>query len=249
VLLYLNNFSFESAEPPRLIASEEIGENFVNIISTKKGLKNLKGVNEAHLAWIRELAQKTGARKIFTDSQFSKAIEEEIKFIKANIKEEDFEIVNDLYKKLLKELKDKEFLFSFVNREFDYYEFLSHKEKNFVIDWEYAKEYFPPIFDVFELLLSGGSFNKKLNYVEMHIQNIKEIFLNSKEGPKNIIKQFLSEWKMDNKDSYYFFILFIIDQLCKFISSGSLKDSDIMLNILKIIYTEYSNLEENWLKI
>jgi len=216
-LRYLNNFSFESAEPPRLIASEEIGKNLVNIISTKEGLKNFKGVTEAHLAWIKELAQKTGKRMKFEDSLFAREMDKEMEFVKSKLNEKDLELVEYFYKKAKKALQDKEFVFSFISWDFDYYEFLRHKTKNLVVDWEYAREEYPSLFDVFSLLLSER---------RGWLRDLKIILRNKKTAA--IVGDFLREWRISKEDVYPFFLLFLIDRLLQ----SSQKDKETIIQFL-----------------
>lgn len=219
-LRFLKQPPFKSAEVPRVLLSAYFGDNLVNAVSTKSGLKNFKGVSNKHIEWIKELAKETGAKKSFKDSSFATVIKEKMELIKNRISRDDFLVVNRFYEEAVEALNDKEFIFSFVNREFDCHELLHHKNKNLVIDWEHAREEFPPLFDVFSLLLSEG---------EGWLQDLEAIFFYKNKKSDRIIGEFLREWGISGENAYFMFLLFLFDRL----SASSEKDTETILQFLK----------------
>lgn len=248
-LNFLNSFSFESAESPSVIFSGYFEKNLINMISSKDELKNFKGIDRAHIRWIEELAEKTGSKKIFKDSIFSKIIKEEIGLMKDKLDKAEFGLIVSFYEKAVNFLLEKEFLFSFVNGEFDFHELLFNGKKNFVIDWEQSQNDFPPIFDVYNLILSDNVNSPKgRDYKEMHIKNITSAFFEGNEKREKMIGYFLRKWSISKKDAYLFFILFLIDRVYNFIFSGSGRDGEIILKFLSEMEKNKEKYEGGWIK-
>lgn len=245
-LRFLEKFSFHNAETPRVLFNNYFGDNLVTVISSKDGLRNFKDVSDEHIAWVKELVEKTGMLKRFKDSLFAKTLNEGMRFIKSKLDKENFELVNYFYEKAIKALSEKEFIFSFVNREFDHHELLRHKEKNLVIDWEHAREEFPPLFDVYGLLLSGG-YLKGQDYVEMHVRSLEAILFGGNRKSSKIVFDFLREWGISREDAYYAFLFFLIDRLYLFLRMDSYRDGEIVTHFLKRMYDNESRYDKGWL--
>lgn len=229
-LHFLEKIKFESAEPARLLANGYFENCLINIISSKGGLENFRGVSQDHLSWIEELARKTGAIKKFDDSEFARILGEEMDFLKKRLNGAEFDSVFKIYEEMIQVVAGKSLLLSFVNREFDYYELLHHNSINLVIDWEHAQEGFPPIFDVFSLLLSDGQLiSSKNDYVDMHVINLKRVFFLERPRDREIIRRFSQSWKMSRDDVVAMFVFFLIDRLCLFLRLDSGRDSDSIM--------------------
>jgi hypothetical protein len=246
-LRFLEKLSFENAETPGVIASDYSGPHLVEIISSKRGLKNFKGINEAHTGLIKEIAEKTGKRKLFKDSFFFQAIQQEFSFIKNKLNESEFFAVRYFYEKAMRLLENKNFLFSFARREFAYFELLSGKDKNFCVDWEHSREEFPPFFDLYNLLLSEQPCRKG-DFSEMHARNIEIVFFEKGGKAKGIIKKFLNYWNISAEDSYLFFLLYLVDQLHIYLHVDSYESGAIVTKFFKKMYDNESGYEKKWLK-
>ncbi|HDY73031.1 MAG TPA: hypothetical protein ENH86_00455 [Candidatus Jorgensenbacteria bacterium] len=249
-LRFLKQFPFKSAEVPSVLLSNYFGDNLVTVISSKNGLRNFKSVSNEHIEWIKELAKETGVKELFKDSSFAIVIKGEMELIKNKIGKDDFWIVNQLYEEAVKSLSDKEFIFSFTNRDFDYHELLHHKDGNLVIDWEYAHAKFPPLFDVYSLLLSEGARGNG-DYVEMHVRNLEATFFRENRKTSEIVVNFLRKWGIKKDDAYFVFLFFLVDRLYLSLYVGSYRNSEpanseIAVQFLKKIHNE-PKYQENWL--
>lgn len=248
-LIFLKKFQFKNAETPKLIASGYLNEYFINLISTKIGLKNSKREAMLHFEWIEELAEKTGKNIKFKDSLFAKEMEKEIKFIKKKLDKNSFNLIMSFYEDSLGQLIEKNFLFSFINREFDYHEFLYCERKGFVIDWEYARLFFPPIFDVYNLVLSKNvNILKENSYSKIHIKNFNSVFFNGNKKSEKAVNYFLRRWLISREDAYSFFILFLIDKIYSFIFSESREDEKVVLEFLHEIKNNGLEYKRRWIK-
>jgi thiamine kinase-like enzyme len=102
-----------------------------------------------------------------------------------------------------------------------------------VIDWEYAKKEFPPLFDLYNLLLSEGP-QKDSDYVTMHIRRINKVFFNNRKT-SDIVKKFLKEWHINELEAFVFFILFLIDLLFIYLKANSYLDSMAVIKFLNTL--------------
>lgn len=234
-LRYLQHFSFETAEPPRIISSSYFGNNFINVISSKRGLENFRGVTNAHFLWIKELAEKTGKRIRFEDALFFKEINNEMQLMQNKLEQKDFALIRHFYQQAIEELNGKQLIFSFINWDFDYYELLRHKEKNLAIDWEHAKNEFPPAFNIFSLFLSMAK--------RQYFKDVEQIFFGSNTKNNKVIESLLRQVGVENKDGYFFFFLFIIDRFC----NSSVKDQTVLSNFLNEVRNNETKYKRKWL--
>ncbi len=245
-LRFLDGFTLERAAPPRLLSNDYFKNHLVVILSTKSGLKTFEGVSGAHINWVKELAEKTGQRKVFKSSLFAQAIEEGMELIGNKLKKEDFEAVKYFYKKAKDALWEKEFLFSFTNGEFTRFGLFWHKDKNMVIDWELARDEFPPIFDVYNLLISYGP-HKRGGYVEIYLRNLETMFFKKNNKTKATLGKVLHWWQISREEAYFYFILFLIDQLYTGLYLNAHRLVEKVVNVFRCMYNKNSRYKKNWL--
>lgn len=243
---FLEEFSFKSAEPPSILMSRYFGDYFVMALSSKKNLKNYKKSGKAHIDWIKELVDKTGKRKIFKDSFFAHEMEREINLIKNRVDEENTELVEYFYKQARRALWEKEFIFSFVNREFAYWELLRHKDKNLVIDWEHARNDFPPIFDVYSLLMNDWPCEYK-DYVKTYTCSLETLFFIRNKRVNNILEKLFNEWEISKEEAYSFFLLFLVDQLYICLHVNHKRSAERVITFLSKIYKDENHFRDKWL--
>ena len=103
-------------------------------------------------------------------------------------------------------------------------------DKLFVVDWEHARFDFPPIFDFYSLFLSLPGFG----YQEFFSKKIKY----AKE-----MKDFL---KLDSNSAFWFFWLFLIDQLYLQFSIGAKESGEKILNFLEGVIENEKYYKDNW---
>lgn len=196
---------------PEVLAKGSFKNSLVVILSSPKNLKNSYSITRRHIDFLKQLTEKTGRRTLFSDSDFYHQLQEEISFLKLKLPDK-FQLVEHFYNKAVQGLKDKTFTFSLVKREFPFFEMMKLRDKFFVIDWEQGRMNFPAIFDLFSLMVSAGRF-KKGDYAETYRKNLEDIFFKTNKKTKLFLSRLLPAWGMNQNDAYYFFLLFLIDQL------------------------------------
>ena len=109
-----------------------------------------------------------------SESQSRYSIVERLTQMKLDIISEKLELVEYFWDKAIQNLRGKEFVFSLTKREFPFFEALRSNDKLFVIDWETARFDFPPIFDVFSMILSTSP-HQKGDYIKIYRKNIQAL--------------------------------------------------------------------------
>ena len=206
----LAGFSF-----PQVLAKDYFRGALVVILSSFPNLKNARSITERHTDFLKQLSGKTGARTAFAESAFRKQIEGETTFLKSEFPG-DFRHVEHFRKDAVRNLEGKEFFFSLTKREFPFFELFTSRadstRTDVVIDWEHARHGFPPIFDVFSLLMSSARF-KKGDYTALYEKNVMDLFFGKNKKARGFLRKMMNFWNIAPEDGYHFFVLYLIDQL------------------------------------
>ena len=249
----LPDFSF-----PEVLAKGRVKGFFVEILAPLQGAtKRIRGICKDHLKFLEFLSEKTGKREIFKHSDFYREFQKQVEFLKSALPEESG-LVEYVWSESLKNLKGKEFLLSLTKREFPFFEMLKIKTsdvlkdvrrpKYCVLDWEPARFGFPPVFDLFSLLMSGSKY-KKGGYEELYKKNMEDLFFRKNKKAENAIKKMLGFWRMNTKDAYWFFLLFLLDQLAIHLELGHEKSSKRVTTYLAKIKEKKAGRQEAWLAL
>lgn len=210
VLEKLAKMDFRTANAPKVIFKGHYNGFFLVILSPGEDLENFNSIAPAHTDFLKELSRKTGKKLIFESSPFPREFEEEISFLKSKIREKA-ELIGHFYEEAKSNLSGKNFLFTLTMREFPFFQLMRGRGKNFIVDWELARWFFPPIFDAFSLLLSterrGG------DYIRVYADSLKGLFFGKNRKTDAYLRPLLEFWQLSREESYWFFWLFLLDQL------------------------------------
>jgi|SRR3989344_211996 len=225
ILNYLSKVDLPEFSFPRVIAKDYFQQSLVVILSpllTKHSnilqnvgmfcdARKINSIGKPHIDFLQKMSEKTGKKNLFRESNFHKEFQKEIGFLKSKISEK-LELVEYFWDKAAQNLQGKEFIFSLTKREFPFFEALRSNDKLFVIDWETARFDFPPIFDVFSMILSTSP-HQKGDYIKIYRKNIQALFFCNNPRVRELLEKMLDFWNMSKEDAYWFFWLFLIDQL------------------------------------
>ncbi len=238
---YLAHLNLPEFQVPRVLAKSYFNDSLVVVLSSLRNLKNASGMTKRHTDFLKLLSEKTGAQTIFSDSDFHQQFEKEVNFLKSKIPDR-FRATEYFYEAACANLKNKKFVFSLTKREFPFFEMMRADSVHFVIDWEQARRGFPPIFDVFSMILSTSPYRKG-NSVELYKKNLKTLFFEDNE----MILKMLDFWKMTKEDAYWFFWLFLIDQLYICLHVNHLESAERIIEFLQGAKNKEHVFKKRWL--
>lgn len=247
VLNYLKNIHLTDFIFPKILAEDYFRESLVVILSSPRNLKNITSVTEHHTDFLKQLSEKTSRKSTFLSSNFYEEIQKEIEFLKSK-KPDKSDLVKYFYKQSLQNLRNKEFIFSLTKREFPFFEMMKAGSKFFVIDWEQARFGFPPIFDLFSLLMSSGKF-KKGDYVEFYRKNLIDLFFQKNKKSQRIVQEMLHFWELNQSDAYWFFWLYVLDQLYIHLHVDHYLSAERLFVFLENVRNNESWFRKNWLGV
>jgi len=208
----LEKIEFKNASAPKILEVGETENLFFYILSTKGDLKKYKGIENAHINWLLQLSQKTGEYIIFEKSKFHERLNWEVDFLKSKFIH-SADMIEKLYKKAEDKLNGKTFLFSLTMREFPFYQALYSPNEFFCLDWEYAEYEFPPVFDFFSLAISEAVSREKGSYNTKYAEGVKKTFFRKNREIKKYTKKLFNAYRLDRETSFWFFLLYMLDQL------------------------------------
>jgi len=229
VLQELKKVGFVGISFPDVIFQGYFKDFFIEILSTSWDLKNFNKTTKEHLRCLKKIKEKTKQDFVFEKSPFYKEIKEELAFLK-NKEKKKFYLVQHLFNKAVENLKNKKFVFSLTKREFPYFELLKRKKELFVVDWEHSRFGFPAIFDFYSMLLS-----------EKRRKKYEDFF--SKRRPYRLLPGF---FEVDISSAFYFFILFLVDQLYIYLKSEDFLNAEKIFKFLKRLYKNENYYKNNW---
>jgi len=182
------------------------------------------------------LSKKTGQVLKIKESKFFKA---------ANLALSRFNDLKNVCEESLKRLANKEMILSITQREFPIHHILKSPNGYLAIDWEHAREEYPPIFDFFSLLLSEER-NIPGSYEERFIKNVKQTFFQENKEHLKEIKGTLDYYNLSKIEAYHFFILYILDQALIANETGASESTDRLLKVISKIEKGELN-KKDWL--
>ncbi|MBI2035419.1 MAG: hypothetical protein HYT12_01905 [Candidatus Liptonbacteria bacterium] len=221
------------------------------------GTRGIDAIKNCHLDFLKKLSDKTKEEKIFTESNFYNEIQSELSFLQSKMSNERFKSIKYFFDKAVDNLNSKSFIFSLTKREFPFFEMLCVaapsssmfnvlSSKFFVIDWEQARFGFPQIFDLYSLIISGGRF-KKGNYVELYERNIQDLFFIKNTKIQSILDCMLKFWNIEKGDAYYFFLLYLVDQLYIHLHVNHELSASRVTALFEKISKNENKFRNNWL--
>ena len=216
---------------PKVLSRADFGGRFVLLLSSRDPLKRSCGILPAHYEWLRTLSRETGQKAEFQNAPFSKSFSSEIDFLKSKIPER-FPAIESAVREAEAALRGKAFVFSLTMREFPYFQILRSPGGPFVIDWEESRFGYPPAFDLFSLLLSAGK-RSGGSYVALYENNVENIFFRKNGKTANAFRALLPAWGMSAEDAYYFFILFLVDQLYIHLHVGHTESAERIISLFE----------------
>jgi len=202
---------------PEVLFSGYFSGYFVVILSSLQGLRNFDSANFHHIEWLEKLSRVTGARKRFTESDFYATIQQETSFVE-EYASHGADIVRDVFRKAEQHLYSSNLLFSLTKREFPFFEMLQTRTSSFIVDWEQARSDFPPIFDVFSLLMS--TMRRKGDYSAVYRENLQNLFFKRNKTTQLFMGHFLKFWNLMFIWKFLLNSLCLLVQCCFLLQSG-----------------------------
>ena len=243
-LEYLNELDFGLFLFPKVISKAIFKNHLAVILSPGDNLENTKTITPHHISFVGKLVKNTGRKVIFDDSGFYRVLVEEIKFLESKVPGQSA-LINTFFKESIKRLKGRNFVFSLVMREFPYFHMIKSAEKFFVVDFEEARPDFPPIFDIFSLFMSASRL--KGNYIEIYRNNLNNIFFRENYLVKKYMANTIDKFGINKEDAYWFFWLFLLDQLYIHLHVGHDSSAERILSFLDFVSKDLKSLEKRWM--
>jgi len=244
VLRRLKTAALGDFSVPEVLSSGHIGGFLVVVLSTIGGARNMNGITPLHMRWLKTLSSATGNGSTLERSEFSRHFEEEMLFLRSDIPDA-VRTFEPLHERAFAYLKEKRFTYSLVMREFPFSQMLKTPHGFFVLDWEQARFGFPPIFDLFSLIVSTGRFRRG-DYVELYKNNIKDLFFRKNRRVRDLLTTASAWWGLDAEDAYHFFILFLLDQLYIHLHVGHRPSADRVIALLKELSHNEKWFSRSW---
>lgn len=247
VLERLGGLVFRRFRFPKVLVKDRFRGSLVLVLSSSQGLASAVAVAEPHLDFLKQLSERTGTKTTLSRSGFSGEMQKEVDLIRSRIPGRSGSLER-LLGKAMRALGEKEFLCSLAKREFPCFEMTRDKSGGFlVIDWEQARSGFPPLFDLYSLLMSSGRF-KRGDYVKLYGKNVKDLFFGGNGRAAKSVKDMAGFWGIGREEAYRFFVLFLIDQLYIHLHAGHHLSAERVIALLEEMSGDEKKFSDTWLK-
>lgn len=247
VLEYLGGLKFRRFRFPKVLAKERFRGSLVLVLSSSRGLASAVSVMESHMDFLKQLSEHTGTKTPLSRSGFSGEMQKEVDFIRSGIPGRSGP-AEHLFGDAVRALGEKEFTFSLVKREFPCFEMMRDGSGGFfVIDWEQARSGFPPLFDLYSLLMNSGRF-KRGDYSELYGKNVKDLFFGGNGKAAELVKEMAGFWDIGREAAFHFFMLFLIDQLYIHLHAGHQPSAERVVALLEEMNGDKKRFSDSWLK-
>lgn len=244
ILNKLSGIGLSEIRVPRVIFAEYYKGFFIEILSTCEGHKSLRGASETHMRWLRELMDKTGKDELFEESEFWKELRRGVSFLKTKISQKS-DLLDYFVSSAERGLSGRKFKFGLTMREFPYFQMMQCDNGFLAIDFEEADFGYPPVFDLFSLLMSAR--RRQGDYEKIYAENIKELFFKPSSYTKEYLLPFLEFAGLTTEEAYWFFLLFLLDQLYIHVHAGHENSAARVTSLLNEIHRAPDVFKKRWL--
>lgn len=257
----LEKIKFKDFSFPKVLKKEEIGTLFVVTLSAlPKGTERTKKIGSRHLEFLKLLSEKTGKQLKFEDSDFYKEFQKEMESMKS-VMPQKRELIEYVFDVARKNLDGKEFLFSLTKREFPFFEMFKVSDvssspkalraeglgprSHVVLDWEHARFGWPAIFDAYSLIMSDAPHTRG-EYAELYVKNITSLFFEKNKRHSEFLKEALGNFGITREEAYWWFLLFLLDQLFIHWDAGHIRSAERVLSFFRFASEHEEGLQKEW---
>ena len=244
VLIRLEQKHFDCAELPHVIASGT-WRGFFYVIETtvENGAKPSREFKSIHLRWLCELFNQTARWQLIEDSAYLKTLQWQLDYISTRVETKVRELLHRQIADVIRQLKQAGLLpFGVSQREFSIDHSLEVGDKLFVVDWEHARDEYPPYFDLFHCLLSLNP----ISTVDALFQHWRNLFFQKGVG-QVVIEQYSRGIGLDSRLGYLFLWLYIVDQLTIYLQTPDHLRAGWMIRMLEEMDRQPYFAQSNWL--
>lgn len=231
-LQYLGALTFEKGEIPSVIDYVESGTHTILLLSVplKMGRLSPIEINSKHLDWLQELSAKTEVTNANAARDFVAGAREGFKgVLEAGVLSQRGRII-ELFEDTLEEIFKAKLKYSLSQRDFTPWNIRIAKDKIFVLDWEWAKQPFPPLQDFFHFGYQACLRVKNLDSVE---SARRLLFQHKSFGGK--VGWMCRTVGIDSDLAYPLFVFYAFDWLMRGVEIGSrviVNEQTALLNAL-----------------
>jgi hypothetical protein len=150
---------------PKVLFSGSINDAHILVLDSLKNGRSTFGskLSDAHIAFLVEIFRKTARNERFRESGFYRGLLRRIDLLRGTTAQ-DFVIRGQKVLEFLDgRIGEKELPFGICHRDFTPWNTFFHGSKLYVFDWEYAKEGYPPLLDLFHFIIQDGIIVRKLD--------------------------------------------------------------------------------------
>jgi hypothetical protein len=219
-LRYLGTLQIERGSFPQVIHYGEVNGTRVLVLDTLKGSGSTfsSRLSGAHIDFLAEVFRKTSQPFKFSESKFACGLEERLDKLNGPLAGLWHKRYQKAMSILYREMGNKVIPFGLCHRDFTPWNTFFHNNKLYVFDWEYAKNDYPPLLDVFHFIIQDGIQVKKLSPEKL----LKKVMLH-----RPLINSYVEFLKVDHNlvDALLLCYLLDISMLYEERENGELRDS------------------------
>ncbi|MEJ2697183.1 MAG: phosphotransferase [Candidatus Sulfobium sp.] len=164
VLKRLSELKISEGLYPRVLFSGAMNGTHILVLDSLKNGKSTfsSKLSNAHISFLAEIFRKTAESGRFRESGFYRGLLTRIELLNGTAAK-DFAIRGQKILDFLDgRLGGRELPFGICHRDFTPWNTFFHGPKLYAFDWEYAKEGYPPLLDLFHFIIQNGVIVQKL---------------------------------------------------------------------------------------
>jgi hypothetical protein len=149
---------------PKVLFSGAVNGTNVMLLDSLKdsGSKFSSRLSEAHITFLAEMCRKTAGNRRFRESRFYHGLVERVARLSGATATTLKERMTQALDYLDGKMGEEELPFGICHRDFTPWNTFFHGAKLFVFDWEYAKEEYPPLLDIYHFIVQDGIIVRKM---------------------------------------------------------------------------------------
>ena len=235
MLTFLSNFQFTKGEVPAVIDFTRTNIHTILLLSGPKGSVRLSPTNltSMHLDWLLELAKRTSSFKNNARHQFMEECCHNYTDVVTFCCFENQQSLKRLFDDALYIVSKASFGYSVTQRDFTPWNIRVTCDKIFVLDWEWGKQSYPPLFDMFHFGLQT-----RLRLTNMDSVRIANELFFRKGFYCNRLRWFCENLGIEHEVGFALFVLYVFNWMERGIEIGSPIIVDEQAALLNALITE-----------
>lgn len=222
----LSGLEISSGFFPKVIYKGNVSETKILVLDSLKSTKAkfTNKLSKAHIDFFSEVFLKSMKPKNFDESAFMRSLKERVKTFEERLNYSWRERFRKVINFLVDRLGDRKLPFGLCHRDFTPWNTFLHNDKIFVFDWEYARNDYPPLLDIFHFIVQDGIIVKKLKPEKM----LRRIF-----SHKRLIETYCNLVGIEKSLTNFLLLCYLLDISLLYIEreGGDLKGE--MLNMVE----------------